>query len=333
MRISCLVWLAAVGCTVELDGSIGAPASIAFSSPAPGSSHTRDALGTHGALIAAVPLVLDVAGEPARVVIESDGQELGDATSGELLAELRTKGQKSLTATAFDADGAVLATATLDISVVEPEVGSCQDWLDLYQLDYTTGPANQGVADPITVKTPINGVGYRYNGSTEPRKTLFGDCALIKSLAEGASIMREHGISTLVDIGVYNYRCIDQSKTPPNCTMSQHAYAKAIDIAGFETGGGASFGGAYHSVLTDWVIDPADDTCTATTEGDKDTFLHQVICRLKAADVWNIVLTPNYNSAHRNHFHVDLTAGADTIKRLSPELLLDYRAFSAAHAD
>ena len=23
--------------------------------------------------------------------------------------------------------------------------------------------------------------------------------------------------------------------------------------------------------------------------------------------VWNIILTPNYNSAHDNHFHVDMT--------------------------
>jgi hypothetical protein len=31
--------------------------------------------------------------------------------------------------------------------------------------------------------------------------------------------------------------------------------------------------------------------------------------------VWNIVLTPNYNADHRNHFHVDLTPGSDFIER------------------
>ena len=30
--------------------------------------------------------------------------------------------------------------------------------------------------------------------------------------------------------------------------------------------------------------------------------------------MWNIVLTPNYNADHRNHFHVDLTPGADLIR-------------------
>jgi hypothetical protein len=41
-----------------------------------------------------------------------------------------------------------------------------------------------------------------------------------------------------------------------------------------------------------------------------------VICALKAADVWTIALTPNYNASHRDHFHVDLTAGSDFITKL-----------------
>ena len=30
-----------------------------------------------------------------------------------------------------------------------------------------------------------------------------------------------------------------------------------------------------------------------------------------AMDIFNIILTPNYNAAHYNHFHVDLTPGGD----------------------
>src|SRR5690606_14856471 len=106
--------------------------------------------------------------------------------------------------------------------------------------------------------------------------------------------------------------------------MSQHAYAKAIDIAAFITSDGTKY-----SVLTDWLIDPATTTCTAETEPGKDAFLHEVICSLKAAGVWNIVLTPNYNAAHRNHFHVDLTEGADTIKRDAPDI--DHRLVLGDH--
>src|SRR5690606_11375259 len=152
-------------------------------------------------------------------------------------------------------------------------------------------------------------IAYRYNNNADERATLFGDCTLMKSLAEAAPIVRARGVAEIADLGIYNYRCIDQSKTPPNCSMSQHADATAIDLARFVTTDGTSY-----SVLDDWVVDTSD-TCTAETDGEKDAFLHELICELKAAGVWNIVLTPNYNDAHRNHFHVDLTTGSDFIQR------------------
>lgn len=308
VRTWILISLAAVGCTTD-----DVP-SVAIISPAPGASFARDVLADSGALVASVPIQLDVGGNVAKVTVTRDDIALGDANDeGALTVQLPKAGAATLTATAFDAAGAVLVTASVDVAVTEPQVESCHGWLDLYKLDYTTGPANQGIADPVTVKAPINGVAYRYNGSMDQRKTVYGDCELLKSLAEAAPILRANDVKEFVDIGIYNYRCIDQSLTPPNCSMSQHAYAKAIDIAAFITSDDTKY-----SVLTDWLIDPASTTCTAATEPGKDAFLHKVICELKAAGVWNIVLTPNYNAAHRNHFHVDLTEDADTIKREVP---------------
>jgi hypothetical protein len=34
---------------------------------------------------------------------------------------------------------------------------------------------------------------------------------------------------------------------------------------------------------------------------------------MHARRIFNIVLTPNFNAAHDNHFHVDLTGGAHYI--------------------
>jgi hypothetical protein len=156
------------------------------------------------------------------------------------------------------------------------------------------------------------GLGYRGVGATSPRTTLFGDCTLIRSLAHAASFLRERGVVEITDYGIYNYRCIG-SGTPPNCPngLSQHAYATAIDLAGFTVDDST-----YASVNDDWVIDPdAQDTCEAPTEGGKDAFLHELICALKGAGIWNIVLTPNYNADHRNHFHVDLTPGANFLRQ------------------
>ena len=280
------------------------PVTLAFTEPAAGAMLTRDVLEP-----GADKYGIDIEVVQINDYIESINQYTAGAFDG-YLVEL---GATTITATAKDAAGAPLATATVDVDVVDPELATCRDWLDHYGVVYTVGPANQGVGDPVTVTTPINGMPFRYLGNTSQRAKFFMDCTLARSLVEAAPHWRSRGIVEVQDIGVYNYRCIGTG-TPPNCPsgMSQHAYAKAIDLARFVHADGTTY-----TVETDWVIDPdSEDTCTAPTEDAKDGWLHQVICALKAADVWTIALTPNYNAAHRDHFHVDLTAGSDFITKL-----------------
>ncbi|MCF5655003.1 extensin family protein [Pseudomonas poae] len=73
--------------------------------------------------------------------------------------------------------------------------------------------------------------------------------------------------------------------------LSQHASANALDIAGFRLADGRRI-----SVLKDW-----------PGEGDSARFLRQV--RDSACDDFNVVLSPDYNAAHRNHFHLDMGRG------------------------
>lgn len=73
-----------------------------------------------------------------------------------------------------------------------------------------------------------------------------------------------------------------------NGRLSQHASANAVDIAGFRLADGRTV-----SVLKDW---PGD--------GERARFLRQV--RDGACKDFNVVLSPDYNAAHRNHFHLDM---------------------------
>ncbi|MCK3862643.1 extensin family protein [Pseudomonas sp. B329] len=70
--------------------------------------------------------------------------------------------------------------------------------------------------------------------------------------------------------------------------LSQHASANALDISGFRLADGRSI-----SVLKGW-----------PGEGDSARFLRLV--RDGACDDFNVVLSPDYNAAHRNHFHLDM---------------------------
>ncbi|MBZ0232832.1 MAG: extensin family protein [Deltaproteobacteria bacterium] len=314
MAVACVA-----GCTGTIDGGddddgSSGEVTLAFVTPAANATFVRDTLEPQdGWRAATVDVELAVGGSPATIELAAGDLALGaiDA-SGRGQFTLIDAGALTLTATARDAAGAALATATVDVMVGDPDVATCREWLDLYGVTYTVGPMNAGVPDPVTVTTPVNGMVYRYSASTNPRATFFMDCSLARSLVLAAPHLRSRGIVEVADIGVYNYRCIGGG-TPPDCPngISQHAYAKGIDIAGVEDAQGT-----FYSVNDDWVIDPSTEkTCEAATSNEKDAFLHELICAIKADKVWNIVLTPNYNDAHRNHFHVDLTTGSDFIRK------------------
>ena len=289
---------------------IGAVA-LTFVAPAQGAQFVADQVGVDGDLVAKIPVQLDVTGRPAKVVLTRGGRIVGIAdVNGVGTVEVAQPGEAALIAVAYDAANAPVASDEVGVMVKEPNVATCRAALDLYKIPYTVGPAMQGVPDPVTMPTPIGGIEYRYVDSTTRRTQIVADCSLVLSLLRAAPALRARNVVEVADIGIYNYRCIGGG-VPPGCTLSQHAQAKAIDIAGV-----TDRDGVYYNVTTDWVIDPAGQkTCDAPTEPGKDAFLHDMICAIKADRVWNIVLTPNYNADHRNHFHVDLTPGADTIKK------------------
>lgn len=70
-------------------------------------------------------------------------------------------------------------------------------------------------------------------------------------------------------------------------SLSQHAYANAIDIAGFTLEGGEGV-----SILRDW------------KDEEKGRFLRSV--RDGACRIFGVTLSPDFNAAHANHFHLDM---------------------------
>lgn len=70
-------------------------------------------------------------------------------------------------------------------------------------------------------------------------------------------------------------------------SFSEHATANAVDIAGFDLADGRTI-----TVVGDW-----------SGDGDAATFLRTV--RNGACRLFSTVLSPDYNAAHRDHFHLD----------------------------
>lgn len=115
------------------------------------------------------------------------------------------------------------------------------------------------------------------------------------SLAVSFALFERHGLQPaaqavfsqpvvrLEHLGSFACRSIAGSQRP-----SQHAYANALDIVGFRLRDGRRI-----SVLRDW---PGDDA--------EARFLRQV--QAAACEHFNLTLGPDYNAAHRDHFHVDM---------------------------
>ena len=92
------------------------------------------------------------------------------------------------------------------------------------------------------------------------------------------------GIARIEHLGTYNCRRINGAESG---VWSEHATGNAIDIAGFVLEDGSRI-----SVLNDWQDDDK-----------KGRFLNAI--RNGACGVFGTVLSPDYNAAHADHFHLD----------------------------
>jgi hypothetical protein len=94
-------------------------------------------------------------------------------------------------------------------------------------------------------------------------------------------------IVAITHLGAYSCR----ANTGRSGELSQHAYGRAIDISGFRFSDGTAA-----SVQHDW-----------RGRGSVTNFLHDVA--RNACRYFSVVLTPDSNRDHYNHFHLDIGPG------------------------
>lgn len=150
------------------------------------------------------------------------------------------------------------------------------------------------IEDPVLLYGPINGVGLEYiDGSDGPVRV---GCETAMSIVGSAAVAQSLGVETMVHIGAYNCRTISGSSN-----LSQHGLGRALDIWGFVLASGEEF-----TVLDDW----EDGNPNPGTPGGQ--LLRGFTDQVWMMSLWNIILTPEFNAAHDDHFHVDTTPGGNT---------------------
>lgn len=148
-------------------------------------------------------------------------------------------------------------------------------------------------ADSPDAKCPLTNTLRVQGGEVALSSSFLASCRLAVSFAlferhalqPAARAMYGQSVSRVDHLGSFACRNVYGRE---NGRRSQHASADALDIAGFRLADGRAI-----NVLKDWPKDNQDAK-----------FLRQV--RQGACDTFSVVLSPDYNAAHRNHFHLDV---------------------------
>jgi hypothetical protein len=182
----------------------------------------------------------------------------------------------------------------------------CEAELAVRKIDFTreTGAA---VLAPVRVTGALHGVVFRTDAKDKDRKTSkyeIADCRLVLALDDFAEILSRHDI-----VEVRHYSMYRPPRSWPEGKLgSRHDGALAIDAGRFIDKDGAildvdrDFHGAIGARTCGEGAAPRPATATALT-------LRAILCEAVDRHLFNVVLTPNYNRPHKNHFHLEVTAG------------------------
>ncbi|MBX3262919.1 MAG: extensin family protein [Labilithrix sp.] len=179
---------------------------------------------------------------------------------------------------------------------------SCEAELRRRRIAFTRVGEARGVVAPLRLAGPLSGVTFRSNLPASKSRTSpydIYDCRLVLALDDFARVLTKHDIVEVVHLSVY--RPVSK-KVALKGAGRRHGGALAIDAALFKTKDGRTL-----SVEKDFRprrigARPCPAPATASE-------LRKIACEASDAQLFNVLLTPHYNRAHRNHFHLEVTAG------------------------
>ncbi len=197
-----------------------------------------------------------------------------------------------------------MAAVCLPFAIAPPK-SECQQALDAAGLSWIPAhvpldhpmdmPDLDCVIDePVRLYSPVHGIDYRYISNEEPSPILVS-CGLALALDELGVLLESKDAVEVAHIGTYNCRVISGTTT-----LSEHSFGRAIDLGGFTLADDT-----YITVYADWEDGVADPVTFA------GQWLKDLTDKRHEQGIFNIILTPEYNAAHDDHVHVDMTPNAD----------------------
>jgi hypothetical protein len=166
----------------------------------------------------------------------------------------------------------------------------------------------RGVLAPIRLTGPLRGVSFHSGVPAAARASSpweIVDCRLALALDDFALQLSAHDIVDVLHFSIYRP---PTAKWPTDRIASRHPGALAIDAALFTKRDGSTLDVErdFHGRVGAPTCGPGAGPSPATAEAIE---LRQIVCEAAEAKLFNVALTPDYNWAHRNHFHLEVAAG------------------------
>jgi hypothetical protein len=179
----------------------------------------------------------------------------------------------------------------------------CLAELDRLQVPYKRESVESGIATPIRLTGPVGGVVYRGQGRN-PDATPFTllDCRMALALVELSAILRKHDVVEASHYSIHRPR--HRGKSVDSGGRTGHRGGMAIDLAHLKLADGTAI-----SVLKDFKGRRRKPVCGPKAEpGSTPTakLLREIVCEADERQLFNVLLTPNHDYAHRNHFHMEV---------------------------
>jgi hypothetical protein len=184
---------------------------------------------------------------------------------------------------------------------------ACLAELDARKIPYEKASA-RGVATPVRLTGPLHGV--TFHGDMSERDPAdspheIADCSLVLALDDFSELLAQHEV---VEVLHYSMWRPPPDAWPADQIAKRHQGAVAIDAAHFIKKDGTKL-----TVLDDFHGKIDDPTCGDGAGPHPDTpaadELRAIVCEAAAKHIFNVILTPDYNYEHRNHFHMEVTSG------------------------
>ena len=187
---------------------------------------------------------------------------------------------------------AILALLVLTATARGEKLGDCLAELDARHVAWKHA-SRPGIAIAVQLTDTIGGI--RLTSEDQP---LVIDCSLAVSLDEAGKYMRALGIEKATFSSAYSRRNVRGTNRP-----SKHSYGLAIDVHTFT---GADLGTLRVDRDYEQGLGDAMD-CVGDPVTQGGAVLKILQCQLVRSGLFHLVLSPDYDDAHHDHFHLEAT--------------------------